>query len=832
MASLHPENAAQKHRLLTAPHWLCIERARHWTAAYRKSEGMAPPLRASHALARVLAHMTIRIEPDELLVGNRASRPIAPPIAVERGDLGFVLEHLLPELEAFGYRIDAADRKELLDDILPYWRGKTVRDAKIAAFQRHGLSSPLVLSPREVVRKLRAFGPSALLRLVYDDDDRRTPLRSLARLPRRLRAVRAGAGDNVRGRGRCIDTQAHLVFGHASVLRQGFSGIAAGARARRAGESTADQRAFLEAVEVSCAAVRAFSERFAVEAEASAARTTGRRRDELLAIAARCRRVPWLPPRTFAEAVQALWFSQNAAIIAYGAGSGIAPGRVDQLLYPYYAADTAAGVLTRDEARRLIEELLIKLNDNVVVWPNIGGVRLNHLGSDVENVTLGGVDRSGQDATNDLTHLFVEAVAATKLATTVSFRVSPKSPPGYVREVVALHRETSSPAFLNDETAIAALVRDGHRLEDARDYCLVGCVEPSGHGDSYGATGGSKVYFPSALDLVFGRGRTTFFGHEDGPDTGDPRAFRTFEALLAAYHTQLDAMVGWVVEATNLRDAIWADRFPCPLVSCTLEGCVEAGTDMTRGGARYNAGCIGGGGLGTIVDSLAALRRFVFEQRVVSMEEVTAALATGFRGREPLRRLLASGPRFGNDLPEVDALARDLVERFCALVSARSTVYGGRFKASLISYGLNVYEGALEPATPDGRRAGAPLSNSMSPSNGAERRGPTAVLNSAARIDQTRVGYGNSVNMRLPIGLLATDKGVESVAHLVSTYFRKGGYHVQFNAVDTATLRAAQARPDDYPDLVVRVSGYSAYFARLGRSIQDDLIARSELVPC
>lgn len=828
MATLHPKNAAQKNRLLTAEHWICLERARYYTEAHRETEGLHPSLRAARALERVFQKMTVRIEPDELLVGNRSSRLIAPPIAPERGDFTFVFEHLMEELKAFGYRIEPSDERLLDDEIIPYWKGKTVRDAKIAALQEHGLSSQLDLSPGEVRRKVRGFGLRALLRLVAEDED--GGLDIVARLPRLLRAVRAGAGDNLKGRGRCTDTQAHIVLGHQKVLRLGFAGIRAAARARRESARTEEERAFLQGVEMSCDAMRAFAARFAAAARAQADVTSDpERRAELEAIAVACDRVPWLPPRTFAEAVQSLWFTQNAAIISYGAGSGITPGRVDQLLFPYYRADIARGALTREHALRLVEELIIKLNNNVVIWPNIGGVRLNHLGSDVENITLGGVDARGEDATNELTYVFIEAVSTTNLATTASFRVSRKSPPDFVQRVVEIHRRTNSPAFLNDETAIAAMVRDGYTLEDARQYCLVGCVEPSGNGDTYGATGGSKIYFPTALDLVFNRGKTTFFGNQDGVDTGEPSRMTSFDDFLAAFYTQLESLVGWVTEATNLRDRIWAERFHNPLISGTIDGCVENAKDMTAGGARYNFGSVGGGGLGTVVDSLAAIRTFVFEQRSVTMSELGEALATNFRGREALRERLLGGPRFGNDIAEVDELARVLVARFCAMVSSRTTACGGRYKASLISYGLNVYEGALEPATPDGRKAGEPLSNSMSPSNGAERRGPTAALSSLARIDQTHIGYGNSVNMRLPVGVLQSDKGVQSVAHLVRAYFDQGGFHVQFNAVDSATLRAAQERPGDYADLIVRVSGYSAYFTRLGRRIQDDIIGRTEL---
>lgn len=836
MGTLHPKNAAQKARLLHAEHWLCMERARHYTDVHRETEGMHPSLRAARALERVFERMTVRIEPDELLVGNRSSKLIAPPIALERGDFTFVFEHLWGDLKRFGYRIEPADERLLFDDLIPYWKGKTVRDAKLAAFRAHGLSSQLDLSAPELLRKARSFGIGALAGLVFHEPSAGTlrgrlqqGRRLAASLPRLLRAVRAGAGDNLKGRGRCTDTQAHIVLGHKNVLGKGFAGIQAEAALRRASARSEDEALFLEAALLTCETMRAFSQRFAALARVEAAATGGaERRAELEAIAERCSRVPWLPPRSFVEAVQSLWFTQNAAIISYGAGSGITPGRVDQLLFPTFVADLQKGVLTREHALRLVEELIIKLNDNVVIWPNIGGADLNHLGSDVENITLGGVDAQGEDATNELSTLFIEAVTNTSLATTASFRVSKKSPQDFVRRVVEIHRQTSSPAFLNDETAITALVRDGYALEDARQYCLVGCVEPSGNGDTYGATGGSKIYFPSALDLVFNRGRTSFFGKQDGLDTGDPALMKSFEDFLAAFYVQLAALVGWVTEATNLRDAIWAERFHNPLISCTIDGCIDNAKDMTEGGARYNFGVVGGGGLGTVVDSLAAIRTFVFEERSVTMRELGEALATNFRGREALRQRLSCGPRFGNDLEEVDALARDLVARFCAMVAARKTISGGHFKASLISYGLNVYEGALEPATPDGRRAGEPLSNSMSPSNGAERRGPTAALNSLARIDQTHIGYGNSVNMRLPVGILTSDKGVDCVAHLVRGYFEQGGFHVQFNAVDTATLRAAQERPQDYGDLIVRVSGYSAYFTRLGRGIQDDIIRRTE----
>lgn len=830
---LHPKNAALKARLLAAPHALCMERARFFTESWQETAGLHPSTRAALALQRVLQRMTVRIDDDELVVGNRSSRPIAPPIAPERGDFTFVFRHLFHELQRFGYQCSPEDREALFRVIIPAWRGQTVREAKLAALQRHGLASTLDLSPRAFARRLRAFGGKRLVRLVARDGEGTLTL--VRRLPRLLGAIRAGSADNLRGRGRCTDTQAHIVLGHKNVLTKGFAGIRADAEARRARGCSADERAFLDAVTVTCDAVRAFSDRFADAARQQARELAARdaaRATELHDIAARCARVPWLPPRSFAEAVQAVWFTQNVAIISYGAGSGITPGRLDQLLVPFYLADRARGAITREHALRLLEELIIKLNDNVVIWPNIGGVELNHLGSDIENVTIGGVDRDGADATNELSWLFAEAIENTNLATTASFRVSAKSPPAWTHRVARMLTKTGAPAFLNDDCAIATLVNDGYSLRDARDYCLVGCVEPSGNADTFGATGGSKVYFPTALDLVFQRGRTTFFGKRDGPDTGDPCGFASFDELLAAFFTQLQTMVDVVTEATNLRDAIWAERFHNPLISSTIDGCIDNARDMTTGGARYSFGAVGGGGLGTVVDSLAAVRQLVFQERSLSMRELLDALAVDFRGYDELRARLLAGPRFGNDDPATDELARLVVDRFCAMVREHRTTHGGHFKASLISYGLNAYEGALEPATPDGRRAGEPLSNSMSPSNGAERRGPTAVLCSLARIDQTQIGFGNSLNLRLPVGLLQSDTGVDTIAALVRGYFAQGGFHVQFNTVDATTLRAAQERPEDFPDLIVRVSGYAAYFARLGRQVQDDIIGRLELAPC
>ncbi|MFX0072533.1 MAG: glycyl radical protein [Candidatus Hermodarchaeota archaeon] len=830
---LHPKNQIQKDRLLSSEYWLCMERAKFYTDSYRETEGEHPSIRAAKALKKTFENVTIKIYPEELLVGNRASKLIAPPIAPERGDLTFVLKALLPDLKKFGYRITKEHKKLLFKEIVPYWKGKTVRDLKVKKFEEAGLTSKLDLSLKGIKQKSNAFGLSTLTKLFLEENaSKKEKIKFFLRLPKMFKAIKGGTADNVKGRGRCIDTQAHIVVGHKNVLKYGFKGIKEKAQAKLNTVENYSEKNFLNAVIIVCEAMRDFSSRFSELATKMASNEKDKvRKNELLNIADICKKVPWNPPETFYEALQSLWFTQNAVIISYGAGSGITPGRVDQLLFPYYNQDIKENLVKNKDTLRLIEEFLIKINNNIVIWPNIIGLRLNHLGSDIENITIGGLGRDGQDATNNLSYLFMEAVKNTKLATSVSIRFSKKSSKEFMDKALELHKHTNSAALFNDEVIVEAMVRDGYSIDAARDYCIVGCVEPSGNGDTFGATGGSKLYFPSILDLVFNRGKTSFFGGQDTIDTGDPEEFKSFKEFVNAFYAQLQQIVDTVAEATNLRDDIWANRFHNPLISCTIDGCIENARDMTDGGAQYKFQAIGAGGLGTVVDSLAAIKKFVYEEKKVPMKVLLTALRTNYKDNESLRQILRNGPKFGNDDDYVDSIAIELVDTFCDMVFNKRLTRGGHFKASFISYGLNVYEGALEPATPNGRKAGEPLSNSISPCNCAEKNGPTATLNSLAKIDHTKIGYGDSLNMRFPPFLVGSKEGLEVFGHLVNAYFEKGGMHIQVNTMGTDLLRDAQHNPENYEDLIVRVSGYAAYFTRLGKEIQDDIIERVEFTP-
>ncbi len=834
--NLHPKNKIQKDKLLNSSHWLCMERAKIYTDTYRENEGENPSILAALALKNTFKQMTINIDSEELLVGNRSSQHIAPPFAPEKGDFTFIFLYLLKDLKKLGYQISEEDEKTLFNYIIPFWKGKTVRDYKVKKFEEKGLSSKLNLSLKEIRKKLKAFGVSSLLKLILEDEkidqtklQRRIEIfKTILRIPALFGGIKGGSADNVKGRGRCIDTQAHIVLGYKNILKYGFKGIKKQAMERLETAEIKSEKEFLESIAVICDTMKDFSDRFSRLAKSKAQNENNNRKKELLEIAQICENVPWLPPKSFYEAVQAIWFTQNAAIISYGAGSGITPGRVDQLLFPYYKKDIEENNINKEKISRILEEFIIKINNNVVIWPGIAGVRLNHLGADIENITIGGVDKNGMDATNDLSFLFIEAIKNTNLATSASFRFSNNSSEKYINEIFNLHKYTNSPALFNDEIIIKAMEKDGYSIEDAREYCIVGCVEPSGNGNTFGATGGSKLYFPSILDLVFNRGKTTFFGNQDTIDTGDPVNFKDFNEFKKVFYIQLQEIVDCIAEATHFRDEIWANRFHNPLISCTIDGCIKNAKDMTEGGAHYKFQAIGAGGLGTAVDSLAAIKKFVFEDKTIKMKDLIKGIQTNFKNNEKLRKILQNGPKFGNDDDYVDSIAVELVDKFCDMVVKKKLPGGGHFKPSFISYGLNIYEGTLEPATPNGRKAGEPLSNSISPCNGSEKNGPTAAFNSLSKIDHTKIGYGDSLNMRFPNYLLQSDKDIDILKSLILTYFKKGGFHVQINTMGTVILKDAQIRPEKYEDLIVRVSGYSAYYTRLGKKIQDDIIDRIE----
>ena len=814
--------------ILQAPYEICIERARYYTESYRRTERLHPALAAAQAFAHTLKNMTIYLLDEEAIAGNRSGKLVAAVIPVERGEINAVLEMELDQLTRRPerpFRISDAEKRELTSEILPYWRGKTIRDRKKQLWRENGLFFPLKFTPASLADRVRGFGWSHLYHLAAMA---RGNLKTLLRAGEELAFNNPGLVMNV------FDVQGHLVLGHKHLLGEGFAGARKRAEAGLAERGNdPEARAFLEAVILSCDAAMDFAERFADLAEKKARdEKDPSRRQELLQIAGRCRRAPYLPPRDFREAVQWVWLAQVMALVAHGMGGIFALGRVDQYLYPYLKADLDKGAITEAEAVSLIEEFMVKLSYNLLLLPSFGKQTGSELGSDGMVITLGGVTREGEDAVNPLTYLFIRAIENVRtLANGISFRISAKNPDAYLQRALAVHRRNNGPSFFNDEAIIPALADTGYAPEDARDYAVIGCVEPTSDGNTFGCTSGNDISLVGALEMALHNGYLRMTGRRLGPATGDPRRFQSFDQMLAAYQKQVAACVELVARGTKLKDRAYAELLPCPFVSILLKGCLEKGRDMTRGGAQYNFNSISGRGLATAVNSLAAIRRFVFEEKSLTMAELLEAIDHNFKNREVLRqRLKNHAPKYGNDDDEVDRLAREIQEFFCREVMKHKPERGGIFRPSFFSYGMHVVEGQVLGATPDGRRAGEPVSNSLSPSNQSERNGPIALLQSAAKLNHRLIPNGSSTNLKLMPGLIAGEEGLQKIAAMIRAYFQLGGMQCQFNVVSDQTLRQAQQDPEPYRDLVVRVAGYCALFTSLWDDLQQEIIQRTEHV--
>ncbi len=825
---IHPANQRYKERLLRAPYEICIERARYYTESFKETEGLSPAIRAAKALAHTLEHVTLDVRDEELIAGNRSSKQVGTVLPVERGDINTVLDlelDFLTRRERQPYVIDDADRRELVEEILPWWRGRTMRDRKKIAWRRHRLYLKPSFRPWSLYRRYRSLDLARLREATAVPD---------LSLSYARRAFNELLYNNPLLVTNVFDVQGHLILGHANVLKTGFIGIRERALTQKEASLRKNDRKgadFLDAVVLCCDAVESYASRLADHLETQARHTDNpERKEELAAMARRCRHVPVHPPRDFHEAVQALWMTQVVGLMSYGMPAIFAVGRLDQMLFPFYERDRREGRIDEAQATRLIEELLIKLATNLLLLPYVGKQTGNELGADSCAPTVGGLDEHGEDAVNDLSFLFLDAFENVEsMGNSFTIRLSEKTPESFWKRALGTFRRTSGAALYNDDMAVQALENCGVSHKDALNYGIIGCVEPTGDGDTFGCTSGNDLSLVAALEMALLNGHLRLMGRRIGPRTGNPCRFERFEQLMDVYRKQLRFLIRFVARAVDCKDRVYRDGFPNPFVSSTLSGCVEKARDMTDGGARYDFNSISGRGLGTVVDSLMAIRRFVFEERSISMERLLESLEKNFKGDDVLReRLKTRGPTFGSGTQDADALANDIVTFFCREVSSLRTVRGGVYRPGFFSYGMHVVEGLFLGATPNGRRSGEPVSNSFSPANGAERNGPTAMLRSIASIDHRRISNGCSVNVKLSPSLFKGEERLQKMVDLVQVFFSMGGMELQPNVISSDTLRRAQQHPEEYRGLVVRVSGYSALFTDLGTPLQDEIISRTE----
>jgi len=634
------------------------------------------------------------------------------------------------------------------------------------------------------------------------------------------------------GVGNCGAVPGHLIPDYPKVLRIGWQGIAMQAQAVLDNpQSHAAQRDLAHAILICADAVRLVSHRYAAEADRlAAAETDPARQAELNEIARICRKVPWLPAETFPEALQSLWMTHSLLMAAESyPGPGVSPGRVDQYLYPYYRADLDAGRLTRDQAKEWLECWWIKHN---YVYDYQGWVGTNQgiNSSFGQLITLAGIDAQGNDAANDLTDLMLDVIEEINLLEPKpNIRLHARSSDRLLNRLVEmLSRSQGAPFLINfDEHAMAGLRWQGLPEDRLWDYAPVGCLENTLAGDDRSGTVDVNLNLAKAIELTLNDGRDMATGQQIGPRTGDPRQFQDFAQFMAACKQQLKTILERLIAANDLADAGRARWEPVPYMSALVGGCLESGKDSNAGGAHYNFLTVEGIALATTADSLAAVKKLVFDERQVAMGQLVDALRANFDGYESLRQtLLNKAPKYGNDDPEADTIAAEISRFWTEEAFRHLSPTGKRYRGGYLSWNYWIAYAPTTAATPDGRRRGQFLSNAVCPVNGADRKGPTAVIKSVGQLGLETAPNGASHTISFSPSLLRHPEQRQKLAALLRACSKVGGTCLQVNVIDANTLREAQKHPDEYRNLLVRVTGYNAYFVGLGKEIQDEIIAR------
>ncbi|MCM1253743.1 MAG: glycyl radical protein [Clostridium sp.] len=806
-------------------------RAELITESYKQTQGQPIMMRRAKAFAHILANIPIIIRDGELIVGSSTIAPRGCQTYPE-----FSYEWLEAEFDTVEHR--AADpfyiseeTKRRLKEANRYWKGKTTSE----------LAYQYMAPETHRAMEHNFFTPGNYF---YN-----------------------GVG--------------HVTVQYDKVLRIGFAGIKKEAQDELDSCNFGDadyttKSLFLEAVMLSCDAVVGYAKRYAVLAKEMADKEkNAQRKKELLTISEICTKVPEYGAESFQEACQSFWFVQQLLQLE-SSGHSISPGRFDQYMYPYYAKDRESGKLSREYAQELIDCIWVKLNDlnkcrDEVSAEGFAGYSL------FQNLIVGGQTTDGKDATNDLSFMCITASHHVFLPQpSLSIRVWNRSPKELLLHAAMLTRTgIGLPAYYNDEIIIPALINRGLTLEDARDYNIIGCVEPQKAGKTEGWHDAAFFNMCRPLEMVFSNGYDN--GVQASIQTGNVENFTTFDEFYDAYKKQMDYNISLLVNADNAIDIAHRTLCPLPFESCMVDDCIKRGKSLQEGGAVYNFTGPQGFGIANVADSLYTVKKLVYEEKKVTIGELKKALEMNFgqgfdaitaknialqaarnlqaKGQEvtgemislivqnvltmqlpeqekaryeKIREMIDELPKYGNDIDEVDLLARDAAYTYTRPLEKHKNPRGGIFQAGLYPVSANVPLGAQTGATPDGRLAHTPVADGVSPSSGKDTNGPTAACNSVARLDHGIASNGTLFNMKIHPTAMAGEKGLESFVSLVQGYFDQKGMHMQFNVVDRETLLDAQKHPEKYSGLVVRVAGYSALFTTLSKSLQDDIIRRTE----
>ncbi|MEW6652378.1 MAG: trans-4-hydroxy-L-proline dehydratase [Bacteroidota bacterium] len=764
---------------------ISIERAKHQTEFYKENYGKYPiPILRALQFLDHCNRKAIYIGKDELIVGERGPEPKAVPTFPELTCHTVEDLHVLNSRDMQRYIVDENDIKIYEHEIIPFWKGKTQRERifnHIPDEWRLAYEAGVFTEFMEQ----RAPGHTALDGKIYKN----------------------GMNDFKRE-----------IAEHLAILDY-----------INDPEAT-DKADELKAMDIACDAAIVFANRHAEKAEELAqSESNPKRKIELKKIAEVCRRVPANAPRNFWEAIQMYWFVHLGTITELNGWDAMNPGHFDQHLSPFYEIEIAEGTLTRVEAKELLSCFWIKVNNHPA--PPKVGITAKESGTynDFTNINIGGVKPDGTDGVSEISFLILEVIEELHiLQPGSSVHISSKTPDNFLHAAAKVIRQGHGyPSVFNPDVYIQELLVQGKSLQDAREGGCSGCIEVGAFGkEAYILTGYLNV--PKILEITLNNGIDPAVNKRVSIETGDPRTFINYETLYSAFIKQLNYIVELKIKVSNYIDRMFAKYAPAPFLSIVIEDCIKKGKDYYDGGPRYNTNYIQCTGLGTVTDSLAAIKKHVYENSTFTMDKLLYTLANNFEGEEALRQtIINKTPFWGNDNSYADEIAVMVYNDLLKAIDGKPNIKGEAFHLNMLSTTCHIYFGKVLGATPNGRLAGKSISDGTSPSHGADTHGPSSVIKSLAKLDQTKSG-GTLLNLRFLPSLLKKDEDIKKLGKLIRSYFSLGGHHVQFNIVDTATLLAAQETPEDYKDLLVRMAGYSDYFNDMNADLQQEVIERTE----
>lgn len=771
---------------LNAENRISAERALLITEFYQSGMADAEPVPVQRALAfkYILEHKYICVNEGELIVGERGPAPKATPTYPE------ICIHSLQDLEILNdrpkvsFKSDETTRAAYRDIIIPYWKGKSNRD-RIFQNLPQEWKEAYTAGVFTEFQEQRAPGHTAL----------------------GIKMFRTGL----------LDLKEEIAESLAKTdLVNDPEGV--------------DKRDELRAMDIVCDAMIRYAERYAERLEELAAEEKDPvRKKELEKMAMICRRVPAHAPTTVHEALQHYWFIHLGVVTELNPWDSFNPGRLDQSLYPLYKKQLEEGTVTQEEVYEMLQSFWVKFNNHPSP-PKVGvTAEESNTYTDFCLINVGGVKEDGSDGVNEMSYILLDVIREMRLLQPSSMiQVSKKNPDRFIRAAVEIIKTGfGQPSVFNTDALVQEMLRAGKDVRDARNGGCSGCVETGAFGtEAYILTG----YFnlPKILELTLNDGFDKRTGKQIGLKTGTATDYRTYEELFAAYKAQVQHFMRIKLTGNNIIERIFMKYMPVPFLSVLIEDCIRNGKDYMCGGARYNSSYVQGVGLGGITDMLTALRYHVYDKKTIAMETMEKALANDFKGFEELQyQLVYHTPKYGNDDDYADEQEVQVFDMYYDVLSGHKSPRGADYRVNMLPTTCHVYFGKVTGATPDGRNAWKVLSEGISPVQGADTNGPTAVIRSAAKIDHIKTG-GTLLNQKFTPSLLSTEEGCNNLVHLIRAYFRMDGHHIQFNVVDADTLREAQKHPEDYRDLIVRVAGYSDYFNDLGEDLQNEIICRTE----